>query len=234
MPRSRNRGPGNPRIAIGYVRVSTDEQHLGPEAQRLALNAWATREGFALAAVFEDLGVSGAAPVEKRPGLLGAVQALPEYSAGLLVATKRDRLARDPMVTAMISALARSSGARALAIDDRDDDEDPMAILRRGIEDLFAQHERLVIKARTRAALAVKKSRNEFIGEARIGLRRAPDGVHLEGDEAEAAALARAFELRAEGKSIRTIASRLTLEGVPARGKAWHPTTVARLLNRAA
>ena len=38
------------RTAVAYLRVSTDEQHLGPEAQRAAITAWASREGVSVVA----------------------------------------------------------------------------------------------------------------------------------------------------------------------------------------
>lgn len=37
--------PGDPKRAVAYLRVSTDEQRLGPEAQRAAIAAWGAREG---------------------------------------------------------------------------------------------------------------------------------------------------------------------------------------------
>ncbi|MBK8257020.1 MAG: recombinase family protein [Polyangiaceae bacterium] len=35
--------PGNPTMAIGYIRVSTEEQSLGCDAQRSTIEAWAAR-----------------------------------------------------------------------------------------------------------------------------------------------------------------------------------------------
>lgn len=58
---------GNPKIAIGYLRVSTDEQRLGPEAQRASIEAWAAREGLSVVAWHVDGGVSGATNIEERP-----------------------------------------------------------------------------------------------------------------------------------------------------------------------
>jgi hypothetical protein len=61
-------------IAVGYVRVSTEEQVLGPEAQRVALARWAEGRGLQLVVVHEDRGVSGAAALDRRPGLLAALR----------------------------------------------------------------------------------------------------------------------------------------------------------------
>jgi hypothetical protein len=40
--------------------------------------------------------------------------------------------------------------------------------------------------------------------------------------------------LRHAGVSIRGIAARLNADGIAARGARWHPTSVARLLEREA
>lgn len=85
----------SPTIAVAYLRVSTDEQALGMEAQRAAMEAWAGREGVTIAAWCEDLGISGGADLEDRPGLVEALRLVRELRAGRLVAHKADRIARD-------------------------------------------------------------------------------------------------------------------------------------------
>ena len=85
-----------------------------------------------------------------------------------------------------------------------------------------------MIRARTRAALAVKKARGERTGGVPLG--HVVDaagrlGIH----EREAAAVTRARELRAEGKSLREIATALEAEGHRPRGARWHVETLARI-----
>lgn len=75
--------------AVGYVRCSTDEQHLGPEAQREALSRWCAANSTELVAIHDDLGVSGGAALDRRPGLLGALDALNAHGAGVLLVAKR-------------------------------------------------------------------------------------------------------------------------------------------------
>ena len=53
---------------VGYIRVSTDEQQIGPEAQREALRRYCVSTGSVLVAVHEDLGLSGGLALDKRPG----------------------------------------------------------------------------------------------------------------------------------------------------------------------
>jgi len=48
--------------------------------------------------VHEDRGVSGAAQLDRRPGLLAALDCLARHKATYLVAAKRDRFARDIVV----------------------------------------------------------------------------------------------------------------------------------------
>jgi len=135
---------------------------------------------------------------------------------------------------ATIERLAERYGARALAVDDdaKADAADPSAFLMRSIKDAFAQYERLVISARTRAALTVKKDRGERTGGLPIGRTVGADGRVLVDDDLEAAALKRLLELRASGLSIRAIAGALDDEGVPSRGRRWHKTTVERVRRR--
>ena len=231
MPRSRPKPC--PRAVVGYVRASTDDQRLGPEAQLAELRRWCEREGAELVAVHEDQGVSGAAPLEKRPGLLAALDALREHGAAVLLVAKRDRLARDVVVAAMVERLAERGGAQVLAADGTGNGDGPEAQLMRNIVSAFAAYERELIRVRTRAALAAKAERGERVGgKLALGLRAAPCGDRVEPEPSERAALARMVDLRREGTSIRAIAERLNAEGIAARGSRWHPTTVARALRR--
>jgi DNA invertase Pin-like site-specific DNA recombinase len=215
---------------VGYLRVSTDDQALGPVAQREALARWCAANGAELVAVFADLGVSGGAPLDRRPELLAALDALEAHGAGVLLVAKRDRLARDPVVAAMIEAAAERVGARVASAAGEGEGADPTAILMRRIVDAFAEYERLMIRARTRAALGVKKARGERVGSVPYGFRLAADGVHLEADPAEARAVELVRSLRAEGLSLRAIGERLAAAGcVPRGGGAWHPDTVKRI-----
>jgi DNA invertase Pin-like site-specific DNA recombinase len=222
--------------AIGYLRVSTDEQALGPEAQRAALDRWCAVNGVELVAVHADLGVSGAAPLDRRPGMIAALADLAELDAGLLLVAKRDRLARDPFVAAMIEAAAARSGARiASAAGEGTEDDGPTSILMRRMVDAFAEYERLIIKARTCAALAVKKSRGERTGGVPYGFALAADGVHLDPCAAEQEIIAAARTLKAAGLSLRKIGAELEARGMlPRTGRSWHAETVKALLVEAA
>jgi DNA invertase Pin-like site-specific DNA recombinase len=150
----------------------------------------------------------------------------------VLVIAKRDRLARDIVVALTIERLVERVGARVASADGTTNAAGPEGDLMRGIVDLFAGYERSLIRARTKAALAVKRSRGERTGYVGFGFKLDHDGLHIVENIAEQAIIAEIQAMSAAGLSSRRIAARLTELGRPARGSRWHPTTVLELLRR--
>lgn len=222
----------DPKVGVGYLRVSTDEQKLGPEAQKAAINVWAQREGVQIVAWHLDDGVSGGAKVEKRKGLLEAISSLEEHKAGVLVIQKRDRLARDVMIAGMIKQLVSQKGARVVSADGASDDEGSAGLLIRGIMDLYAEYERVIIGERTRAALRAKRKRGEALGNTPYGFRKDVKKGPLIKDPQEQEIIAEIKRLRATGLSLRAIVKTLNDRGTPSRKSRWHLSTVADLLKR--
>lgn len=217
-------------IAVGYCRVSTDDQRLGAEAQRAAIEAWAAREGVTVVAWYTDHGVSGAAPIEARSGLLAALSALREHGAGLLLVAKRDRVARDVGVAIAVERAASAAGAVLVSVDGTGNGDSPADAFMRTIVSGAAAYERDLIRARTKAALAVKAGRGERVGSIPYGFTLAADGVHLEPVQAEQAVIARARELAADA-SLRAVAAALAGEGHVSRtGRMFAASQVARML----
>ncbi len=206
---------GNPKLAVAYLRVSTDEQNLGPDAQRAAISSWAAAQGVTILEWREER-VSGGAALEDREELIAAINLLAPLGAGLLVAAKRDRIARDAVLAVSIERMVQGEGARLVTSDGVTSDDTPEGRLVRGILDLFAEYERSLIRARTRAALRVKKARGERVS------RFAPVGTRIEGgmivpDEVAGAAVGLARELRAGGSSWSEIALHMDVSVSAAR-----------------
>jgi DNA invertase Pin-like site-specific DNA recombinase len=157
--------------AIGYRRISTVEQAgsgLGLDAQQTAIAAAAARLELPLADTFTDAGISGGLPLEQRPALLAALDAI--RRGDVLIVAKRDRLGRDVLNVAMFERLAERKGARIVsAAGEGTDTNDPTSRLMRQIVDCFAEYERAIIRARTCAALQVKKARGERVGGIPFG-----------------------------------------------------------------
>lgn len=231
---SRSIPSGDPRIAVAYLRVSTEEQQLGPEAQRAAIEVWAQREGATIVAWHSDAGLSGASEIADRPALSAALADLRERGAGTLIVAKRDRIAREATIAGTVDRLAARDGARVLSADGVGNGDTASDQFMRTILDAAAAFELAQIRARTKAALAAKRSRGERIGRIPRGMRLAADGRHLEPDEGERRTLARAAELRAAGASFGRIARQLADEGHRTRaGKAFHRADIHRMLRRA-
>ena len=214
--------------AIGYLRVSKGDQELGIDAQRDAIEKWCARNGAELVAEFTDQGVSGGAPLHKRLALLQAIAALTDKA--VLVVAKRDRLTRDLVIGAVIEHRVQRKRAAVRSADGVGNGDTPEAGMMRGIVDLFAQYERAIISSRTKAALAVKKSRGEKTGgDVPFGYRV----LHgqLKPVASEQAAIRHARQLRATGLSLRKVAVKLADLGfAPRKGGPFHPQQVSNML----
>jgi site-specific DNA recombinase len=233
MTRSR-RAPAtlDPARAVAYLRVSTDEQHLGPEAQRAAVEGWAKRGGIEVVAWLTDSGVSGAADLSARPGLTMALEAIVSNGAGVLVVARRDRLARDVVIAATIERAAVARGARLVSADGVGNGDTAADQFMRTILDGAAAYERELIRARTRAALQAKKARGERVGTVPFGFAAGPDG-RLSCHPHELAVAERAVVLRREGKPFARIAEVLACEGhVTRTGGRFDAAAVFRMCRR--
>jgi DNA invertase Pin-like site-specific DNA recombinase len=230
MSRSR---PGSPRVAVAYLRVSTEDQKLGPEAQRAAIEAWAASAGVTVSAWHVDAGVSGGSDLDERPGLIEAMADLKAAKAGVLVIAKRDRLARDVAIAAMIERAVNGAGAKVVSADGIGNGDTPAEAFMRSIIDAAAAYERALIRARTRAALAAKKARGERAGTVPFGYVLDAAG-RLAPDANEQAIIAEVLALRDRGVSLRGIVAALEGRGFRSRaGKPLQLTQVARIVRGA-
>jgi DNA invertase Pin-like site-specific DNA recombinase len=218
--------------AVGYLRVSTDEQSasgLGLDAQRAAIVAAAARAKLELVHVFADEGVSGSVAPLERPELARALEQL--RRGELLLVAKRDRLGRDLVQVALLERELRRRGVRVVsAAGEGTENDDPSSLLQRRIVDVFAEHERDVIRSRTRAALRAKRARGERAGAVPFGFV-ALEGGRLVEDLDEQKALAFMREKRASGAGWKAIARALRASSFrPKRAKAWSPSSVRSIL----
>lgn len=220
----------NPLLAVAYTRVSTDEQHLGVDAQRSQIEAYAARAGIQIASWHADAGVSGGADIGDRPALRAALAELRTAGAGVFLVAKRDRLARDLLLALTIERKeVAAAGARVVSADGSGNGTDLNDSLLRGILDVFAEHERAVIRDRTRRALAEKRARGERLGAVPYGYQRSGSG--LVESEAEQGVLRVVRELRAAGLSQRAIVAELAKRGLVSRvGRPFQATQIARML----
>jgi DNA invertase Pin-like site-specific DNA recombinase len=233
MVMSKRVKPGSPLVAVAYIRASKDDQKLGPEAQRAAVEAWAAREGVRVASWHVDQGVSSVTPIDGRPALVAALSSLREHGAGVLVVAKRDRIARDPALTAAVESAAAAAGAVVRSAAGEGNGSTPADEFMRGVIDSASRYERALIRARTTAALAVIRARGQKTGGGiPYGYRLDVDGRTLVAVESEQATVTRARALAAEGRSLRAVAAGLAADGHTSRaGRPFAAVQIARMLS---
>jgi DNA invertase Pin-like site-specific DNA recombinase len=204
---------------LGYIRVSTAPQELGPEAQRAQLQAAARARGWPPVEVVEDNGT--ATTMDGRPGLAYALDLLARGRADALVVTKLDRLARSVLDFAGLLRRSRAEGWALVVLDLGVDTGTPNGKLVANVVSAIAEWEAEVIAQRTREALAVKRAAGERVGGRPSTL---PADV-----------LKRINARRRAGASFRAIAAELDAAAVPtSQGGRWHASTVRYLLDRQA
>jgi len=216
-------------LAIGYVRVSTDEQagKHGPEVQEQAIRAFATSQGYELLDVVTDLGVSGATRPSDRRGF----STLVNRGAAILLVWKFDRLARH---IAYAVTTVHELAERGTAIRSVTEPIDTSGALGRTIFAVLAgmaEQERHGITERTWSGRRAKASQGGFAGGPPPYGYRNESGVLII-DETEASVVRRIFALRAAGMDFVSIARNLNSEGIcTRRGKPWRHGNVSYILD---
>ncbi len=222
--------------AIGYVRCSTREQTdsgLTIEIQRAQIERWARDHHARLVRVFADEGVSGGVAIDKRPGLLAALEAVHQDS--VLVVAKRDRLARDAFLAAWLEKEVGQRRGRILSLaGEGTDGDNPADQLMRRLVDAFSEYERSVIRARTRTAMQHKRRNGQRVGTVPYGYDLADDGITLIENVKEQSVITDIGAMRAGGATFTKIAAELGRRNVRTKaGRAtWEPQTVRRILAR--
>lgn len=224
--------------AVGYLRVSTDEQAaegVSLAAQEAAIRAYAALRGLDLIDVVVDAGVSGSKALSKRAGGQRLIDVIRRERVAV-VAFKLDRVFRNARDCLAVTADWDRRGVALHLVDMGGQTVDTSTAMGKFFMHLLAgvaEMERNIISERTRMALGHKKAKGQKIGDAApVGFKFDGDAVVPDEDEQRAVALA--LELRDRGCSVREVAARLDASGINPRGKRWHPTTVARLLRRTA
>lgn len=224
-------------IAVGYVRVSTVGQAVDGvslEAQSERIKAWAAANGYELAGIHVDAGISGKR-ADNRPGLSAALDAVCKLR-GTLVVYSLSRMSRSTKDTLAISERLQKSRAELVSLSERIDTTGAAGKMVFGMLAVLAQFERDVISERTKTAMSHKRAKSERVsGRIPYGFALAADGVELVPVESEQAVLKLVAELRDNGESLRSIAAILTGKGIPTRagGAEWKHSAVQSILARA-
>lgn len=195
-----------------YARTSTEEQQNGIESQVTTLKAEATKRDWKAATVLQEH-ASGKS-LARRPILQSALKKL-DAEGGLLVTTKIDRLSRSMLDYASLLERSRNAGWAIVSLDLSMDTTTAAGQCMAHVVVAFAQMERQLISERTKAGLAVVKSKGVQLGHPST----VPNGTKR-----------RIATLRGASKSWQTIADQLNKERVPGpAGGDWLPTSARRV-----
>jgi DNA invertase Pin-like site-specific DNA recombinase len=151
------------------------------------------------------------------------------------VVAKFDRLFRSVADAAQTIADFDKKGIELAAIAEGFDMTNPYGRAMAQMASVFAELERAMIRERTKAAMNVKRARNERMSHnVPFGWDEAAEGLLVK-NEKDQGAIAWIREVQNDGKSLRQIAALLNEQGVePKRAKRWLHSSVLRILARTA
>jgi DNA invertase Pin-like site-specific DNA recombinase len=217
--------------AAAYIRTSS-AANVGADKdsekrQRAAIEAFARRGGFDLVGEFNDAAVSGADPIDTRPGFADLLDRIEGNGVRTVIVEDASRFARELMTQELGILALIQRGVRVLTAngDDLTDSSDPSRKMMRQIAGAFHEYEkaRLVAKLkasrdRKRAAVGKCEGRKswveinpELVREAKRLRRRSPKGHQ---------------------RSLRDVAAELAKSGfVNERGVEFSASSIASMLD---
>jgi site-specific DNA recombinase len=187
------------------------------------------RQGFTLVETIEEMDVSGGTPLDKRTGLRRAIEAIESGEADVIVAAYFDRLVRSMRVQDELVSRVERAGGQVLAVDIGQVTNGSAGQWLSGtMLGAVSEYQRRTTAERSREAQARAVARGvPPYSKIPPGYLRGDDG-RLVPDPELAPVVARAFELRAEGKSVRAIRAFLAENGI----ERSHHSVVVLLASR--
>jgi DNA invertase Pin-like site-specific DNA recombinase len=235
-----HRTTNNTKTAIGYVRVSTQEQvteWVSLDAQRDKLRAYCKLNGIKLIDIKADEGLSGG--TLDRPGLKAALGMLRRGTVNTLIVVKLDRLSRSLRdVCTLVEEFFSDERYHLLSLCGMANTHS--AAGRMVLMNLanYAQFERELVSERTRDALRHLKSQGVRLGPAPYGYtlseeRDAHGRRQMEPHPSEQEVVQKIIKMYSEGIEMSAIARKLNEEGTPARRGKWFVNRICLVLQRA-
>jgi len=213
--------------AFAYLRVSGRGQVEGDgfTRQLTAIRQYAAANGYRIAKVYREEGVSGGTDWESRPAFSEMMAALLSNGTRTVLVERLDRVARDLMVQESVIADLQRKGLTLISVSEPDLlSDDPSRVLMRQMLGAFFQYEKTLLVAKLRGArqrIRAREGRCE--GRKRYGAM-----------PGESEVIERVRALRNGGMALDKIAHQLNADGVkPRAGAKWYPTSVSRILNAA-
>jgi site-specific DNA recombinase len=202
------------RRAVGVVRVSRlGDDPVSPSEQAERIQQACASDGLTLVSTLDETNVSGGAPLERRHGLRQAVELIESGQAD--VVAYFDRLVRSLAVQREVVERIERAGGAIVAVDVGEVRSDTASRrLSSTMLGMVAEYHRRVTAERTSEAKrrAIADGRPTF-PNIPPGLRQRKDG-RLEPHPTEATIVRDAFELRANGATVREVRGFLRANGI--------------------
>ena len=220
MARKRNLIP-----AVGYMRTSS-ASNVGADKdsekrQRVAIERFARASGFALVDWFYDTAVSGADPIESRPGFSALLDRIEDNGVKTVIVEDASRFARD-LITQELGILAligRGMTVITTSADVLTDSSDPSRTMMRQIAGSFTQYEKARLVAKLKAARDRIREQTGKCGGRKSYAESKPETVEL------------AKQLRRDGHTFREIPGELAAQGhLTSRGKPYAVSAIQSML----
>jgi DNA invertase Pin-like site-specific DNA recombinase len=217
--------------AVAYLRTSSasnvgtdkDSEH----RQLGAVQSFAKRANFAVVDTFRDPAVSGADPIEGRPGFSALLDRIEGNSVRTVIVEDASRFARDLITQELGILLLIERGVRVLTTsgDDLTETEDHFKVAMRQIAGAFAQLEKARLVGKLRHARdRIRAEKGKCEGRKSHAEVR-PGAVEL------AKRLRRASPKTGERRSLRTISGELATAGyLNAAGRPFNPKSILAMI----
>ena len=214
------------RKSVAYLRTSSGT-NAGPDndsekRQRSAIQRYCKRAGITVGEWFNDPAVSGADPIEARPGFAALLDRIEGNGVTIVLVEDASRFARDLVAQELGLLMLIKRGVRVLtaAGDDMTDTSDPSRIMMRQIAGSFAQYEKARLVHKLKAARDRKKTLTGKCGGRKTLAEARP----------EVTALAR--EMHGQRMSLRKISAALAEQGhLTGGGRPYSPNAVRAMTN---
>jgi DNA invertase Pin-like site-specific DNA recombinase len=219
--------------AIAYYRTSSaanvgeDKDSLA--RQRAAVESYAKRAGYVVVDMFYDAAVSGADPVDARPGLADALARIAGNGVKTIIVETANRFARDLIVQETGWRYLQSLGIELIAADSPGAflDDTPTAVLIRQVLGAVAQFEKAALVAKLKGARQRKRATGVKVEGRKSYAESKPEVVAI------ARRLARE-PLDGRRRTLRDVSAELAAQGhVTKTDKPYAPTAVGRMIDQA-
>jgi DNA invertase Pin-like site-specific DNA recombinase len=222
----------NRTAAVAYLRTSSaanvGEGKDSAARQRLAVERYAAAAGLELVAEFADEAVSGADPVETRPGFAAMLARIEGNGVRLVVVEDASRFARSVLAQELGVLIMAELGVSVVTAggDDLTNTDDPAKVMMRQVAGAFARYEKARLVAKLRGARDRASERLGRRVEGRKGYAETnPELVR------EARRLYRRSPKTGERRSLRDVAAELAALGfTTGRGLPFSAAQVKRLV----